>query len=301
MKEKILIVDDDKYISLLLYNFLEEEGFKCDTAEDGLEALEKVSKGNEYDMVLLDFVMPKMNGLEFLAAVKDINPNLSVMMISGYRTRENTLEALRLGAIGFIKKPFSLNDVLSNLRLVFNVSKSKKELGPIISHLNKGKMEFVFKTGEIEPDKISFYLATHLGEMGFISGRRITTVALALNEVLINAIEHGNLELPVNYFVENPGAEKKETVFDLKNERLKDSQYADKKIIINYQFQNDETAVTIADEGPGFDPSTVVDFLISDDLTKTEGCGRGLMLLKYAVDEIRFNEKGNEVTLVIRA
>jgi anti-sigma regulatory factor (Ser/Thr protein kinase) len=162
-------------------------------------------------------------------------------------------------------------------------------------------MEFVFKTGEIEPDKISFYLATHLGEMGFISGRRITTVALALNEVLINAIEHGNLELPVNYFVENPGAEKKETVFDLKNERLKDSQYADKKIIINYQFQNDETAVTIADEGPGFDPSTVVDFLISDDLTKTEGCGRGLMLLKYAVDEIRFNEKGNEVTLVIRA
>jgi DNA-binding response OmpR family regulator len=301
MKEKILIVDDDKYISLLLYNFLEEEGFKCDTAEDGLEALEKVSKGNEYDMVLLDFVMPKMNGLEFLAAVKDINPNLSVMMISGYRTRENTLEALRLGAIGFIKKPFSLNDVLSNLRLVFNVSKSKKELGPIISHLNKGKMEFVFKTGEIEPDKISFYLATHLGEMGFISGRRITTVALALNEVLINAIEHGNLELPVNYFVENPGAEKKETVFDLKNERLKDSQYADKKITINYQFQNDETAVTIADEGPGFDPSTVVDFLISDDLTKAEGCGRGLMLLKYAVDEIRFNEKGNEVTLVIRA
>ena len=301
MKEKILIVDDDKYISLLLYNFLEEEGFKCDTAEDGLEALEKVSKGNEYDMVLLDFVMPKMNGLEFLAAVKDINPNLSVMMISGYRTRENTLEALRLGAIGFIKKPFSLNDVLSNLRLVFNVSKSKKELGPIISHLNKGKMEFVFKTGEIEPDKISFYLATHLGEMGFISGRRITTVALALNEVLINAIEHGNLELPVNYFVENPGAEKKETVFDLKNERLKDSQYADKKITINYQFQNDETAVTIADEGPGFDPSTVMNFLVSDDLTKTEGCGRGLMLLKYAVDEIRFNEKGNEVTLVIRA
>jgi anti-sigma regulatory factor (Ser/Thr protein kinase) len=59
--------------------------------------------------------------------------------------------------------------------------------------------------------------------------------------------------------------------------------------------------VTIADDGPGFDPSTVVDFLISDDLTKAEGCGRGLMLLKYAVDEIRFNEKGNEVTLVIRA
>ena len=137
--------------------------------------------------------------------------------------------------------------------------------------------------------------------MGFIDGRRISTVALAFNEVLINAIEHGNLELPVNYFVENPGSEEKETVFDLKNERLKDSKYADKKIIINYRFHNDETAVTIIDEGPGFDAASVVDYLVSDDTSKSEGCGRGLMLLKYAVDEIRFNEKGNEVTLIIRA
>jgi DNA-binding response OmpR family regulator len=301
MKEKILIVDDDKYITLLLYNFLEDEGFICDTAEDGLEAFEKVSKGNNYDLVLLDFVMPRMNGLEFLAAVKDINPKLPIMMISGYRTRENTLEALRLGAIGFIKKPFSLKDVLTNLKLVFHTSKSKKELGPIIPYLKKGSMEFVFKTGEIEPDKISLYLSTHLGEMGFIEGRRISTVALAFNEVLINAIEHGNLELPVNYFVESLGSEDKETVVDLKNERLRDPQYANKDIIIKYQFHNDEILVTVIDEGPGFDASSVVDFLMDDDKSKTEGFGRGLMLLKHAVDEIRFNEKGNEVTLVIRS
>lgn len=300
MKEKILIVDDDKYIALLLYNFLTEEGFVCDTAEDGLEALEKITKGNDYDMVLLDFVMPRMNGLEFLAAVKDINPSLPVMMISGYRTRENTLDALRLGAIGFIKKPFSLSDVLSNLKLVFTVSKSKKELGPIIPYLRKGSMEFVFKTGALEPDKVSFYLATHLGEMGFIEGRRISTVALAFNEVLINAIEHGNLELPINYFVENPGTEEKETVFDLKNERLKDSAYADKNIIVKYQFHDNQTEVTIIDEGSGFNTASVMDFLINEEKAKAEGCGRGLILLKYAVDEIHFNEKGNEVTLVIK-
>ena len=301
MKEKILIVDDDKYIALLLYNFLEEEGFLCDTAEDGLEALEKISKGNDYDMVLLDFVMPRMNGLEFLAAVKDINSKLPVLMISGYRTRENTLEALRLGAIGFIKKPFSLKDVLTNLKLVFQTAKSKRELGPIIPNLKKGNMEFVFKTGEIEPDKISLYLSTHLGEMGLIEGRRISTVALALNEVLINAIEHGNLELPVNYFVETIGSEEKEAVTDLKNERLKDPEYANKDIIIKYQFHNDEIVLTIIDEGSGFDTASVVEFLMNNDSSGAEGCGRGLMLLKYAVDEIRFNEKGNEVTLVIRS
>ncbi|MFC1592174.1 response regulator [Thermodesulfobacteriota bacterium] len=301
MKEKILIVDDDKYISLLLYNFLDDEGYICETAENGLEALEKVSKGSKYDMVLLDFVMPKMNGLEFLAAVHEINPKLPVMMISGYRTRENTLEALRLGAIGFIKKPFSLNDVLKNLRLVFHTSKSKKELGPIIPYLKKGSMEFVFKTGEIGADKVSLYLATHLGEMGFIEGRRISTVALAFNEVITNAIEHGNLELPVNYFLENPGSEEKESVSDLKNERMKDPEYANKNIVINYQFHNDETRVTVIDEGPGFDTSEVQDFLNSDDTSKADKCGRGLILLKYAVDEVSFNEKGNEVILMIKS
>lgn len=301
MKERILIVDDDKYITLLLHNFLEEEGFICETAENGLEALEKVSKGENYDMVLLDFVMPKMNGLEFLAAAKEINPKLPVLMISGYRTIENTLEALRLGAIGFIKKPFSLKDVLKNLRLVFYTSKSKKELGPIIPNLKRGSMEFVFKTGETEPDKIALYLATHLGEMGFISGRRISTVALAFNEVLLNAIEHGNLELPVNYFLNLPGGEEKEKIVDLKNERIKDPYYVNKNIIVKYQFYDEETEVTIIDEGPGFDTTAVIDFLIRDDASNAEGCGRGIMLLKYAVDEVKFNAKGNEVTLVIRS
>lgn len=302
MKEKILIVDDDKYISLLLYNFLDDEGYLCETADNGLEALERVRKGNSYDMVLLDFVMPRMNGLEFLAAVREINPKLPVMMISGYRTRENTLEALRLGAIGFIKKPFSLKDVLKNMRLVLQASRNKKELGPIIPFLKKGSMEFVFKTDAVEPDKMSLYLATHLGEMGFIEGHRISTVALAFNEVITSAVEHGNLELPVNYFLENPDGEIRESFSDESAERLRTARYADRAVTIRYQCENDETRVSVIDEGPGFDVDSVREFLASrDDSAASDHIGRGLMLIKYAVDEVIFNDKGNEVTLVIRA
>ena len=300
MKERILIVDDDKYISLLLFNFLEDEGYVCDTAENGLEALEKVSKGTKYDLVLLDFVMPKMNGMEFLAAVKEISPKLPVLMISGYRTRENTLEALKLGAIGFIKKPFSLTDVLKNLRLVLHTAKSKKELGPILPYLKRGNMEFVFKTADMSSDKVSLYLATHLGEMGFIEGYRISTVALAFNEVLINAVEHGNLELPVNYFIEGAESDDKESLADLKNQRLKDPRYADRNIVVRYSFENNETSVTISDEGRGFDTARVEQFLAGDGQTMDDGIGRGLVLLKYAVDRVTFNRTGNEVTLLIR-
>jgi DNA-binding response OmpR family regulator len=284
-----------------LYNFLDDEGYLCETADNGLEALERVRKGNSYDMVLLDFVMPKMNGLEFLAAVRDINPKLPVMMISGYRTRENTLEALRLGAIGFIKKPFSLKDVLKNMRLVLQASRSKKELGPIIPFLKKGSMEFVFRTDAVEPDKMSLYLATHLGEMGFIEGHRISTVALAFNEVITNAVEHGNLELPVNYFLEEPGGETRESIADESIERLRTARYADRTITIRYQCENDETRVSVIDEGPGFDVDSVREFLESrDNSAASDHIGRGLILVKYAVDEVRFNDRGNEVTLIIR-
>ncbi len=302
MKERILIVDDDKYISLLLYNFLDDKGYICETAENGLDALERVRKGNPYNMVLLDFVMPQMNGLEFLAAVRETNPELPVMMISGYRTRENTIAALKLGAIGFIKKPFSLNVVLKNLRLALHASRNKQEHGPILSFLKKGSMEFVFKSEQIEPDKVSLYLANHLGEMGFIEGPRISTVALAFSEVITNALEHGNLELPVNYFVENQNDETRQAIEAQKNERLRIAHYADRVITLHYSFQNDETRVTVTDEGPGFDVDSIREFLASGcDTEAANPVGNGLILLKYAVDEVLFNDKGNAVTLIIRS
>jgi len=302
MKERILIVDDDKYISLLLYNFLDDEGYICETAENGLEALERVRKGNPYDMILLDFIMPQMNGLEFLAAMREIDPKLPVMMISGHRTRENTLEALKLGAIGFIKKPFCLNDVLKNLRLVLHAARNKRGQGPIISFLKKGSMEFVFKSAQIEPDKISLYLANHLGEMGFIEGTRISMVALAFNEVITNALEHGSLELPVNYFLENQCGEPKLAIEEQKNKRLSIAHDADRTITLHYQFQNDETRVTVTDEGSGFAVDSIREFLASKDETAaTNNVGNGLILLKHAVDEVLFNDKGNEVTLIIHS
>jgi DNA-binding response OmpR family regulator len=302
MNERILIVDDDKYISLLLYNFLDDEGYLCETAENGLEALERIRKGNTYDMVLLDFVMPQMNGLEFLAAVRETEPALPVMMISGYRTRENTLEALKLGAIGFIKKPFSLNMVLKNLRLVLHASRKKQGQGPIISFLKKGSMEFAFKSGQIEPDKVSLYLANHLGEMGFIEGPRISTVALAFSEVITNALEYGNLELPVNYFLENQGTETRQFIEDQKKERLSIPHFADRVIRLHYSFENDNTRVTVTDEGPGFNVDKIREFLANpSEAAGANYVGPGLILLKYAVDEIIFNDKGNEVTLIIRS
>jgi anti-sigma regulatory factor (Ser/Thr protein kinase) len=78
--------------------------------------------------------------------------------------------------------------------------------------------------------------------------------------------------------------------------------YADRTITLHYRFQNDETRVTVTDEGPGFDVDSIRGFLAASDATAAaNNVGNGLILLKYAVDEVLFNDKGNEVTLVVRS
>jgi len=302
MKKRILIVDDDKYISLLLYNFLDEEGYICETAENGSEALERLNKGSAYDIMLLDIVMPQMNGLECLKAARTINPALPIMMISGHSTHENALEALKLGAIGFIKKPFNLNDLLKKLRLALNADKNQQEQRSIISFLTTGSMKFVFKSSEINPEETSHAIANHLGAMGFIKETRISIIALAFSEVITHALEYGNLELPVNYFLTNQNSQTKLSIEEQKKEQLQNERYAERTIELNIGFQNNKIKLTVTDGGQGFDVSGIREFLATqDEDAAAENVSNGLFLLQYAVDEIIFNDKGNEVTLIIHA
>lgn len=105
-KSKILIVDDEPDIVLILGEFLTEEGFTVFTANNGMQAVDKV-KENPIDLVILDIAMPKMDGIETLRRIKDINPGVAVIMITAYRDAEKVVEAFRLGAYDCIFKPFN--------------------------------------------------------------------------------------------------------------------------------------------------------------------------------------------------
>jgi two-component system response regulator (stage 0 sporulation protein F) len=102
-----MIVDDEPDILLVLGEFLSNEGFKVLTAQDGLQAIEKI-KTFHIDLVLLDMAMPGMNGIDALRELKKLKPGLSVIMITAYRDAEKVVEAFRLGAYDCIFKPFDL-------------------------------------------------------------------------------------------------------------------------------------------------------------------------------------------------
>jgi len=118
MKERrVLIVDDEKNIRFTLPLALEPLGVETDTASDGEEALTKLGE-KEFDLILLDLKMPGIDGIEVLRRVRKIRPDIPVILITAYGTIEDSVEAMKIGALDFISKPFSperIRDLVSRV------------------------------------------------------------------------------------------------------------------------------------------------------------------------------------------
>jgi two-component system, NtrC family, nitrogen regulation response regulator NtrX len=111
----ILIIDDEKAIRKTLSEILSYEGYKIDEAGDGEEGLKKVRE-KEYDVILCDIKMPKIDGIEFLEKAKEVVPDIPIIMISGHGTIETAVEAVKKGAYDYISKPPDLNRLLITIR-----------------------------------------------------------------------------------------------------------------------------------------------------------------------------------------
>ncbi|WP_272986879.1 sigma-54-dependent transcriptional regulator [Leeuwenhoekiella blandensis] len=114
---KILIIEDEAAIRRVLVKILTEENkaYQVEEAEDGLAGMEKI-KDNDYDLVLCDIKMPKMDGVEVLEATKKIKPEIPMVMISGHGDLDTAVNTMRLGAFDYISKPPDLNRLLNTVR-----------------------------------------------------------------------------------------------------------------------------------------------------------------------------------------
>lgn len=110
---KILMCDDSLLVRKKLVNALKEQGFtQLLEAADGEEAIQLCEAHNP-DLVLLDIVMPKKDGLEALEEIKRIRPETHVVMVSSVGTQNNLIRAIKLGAENFLQKPITVNDIIS--------------------------------------------------------------------------------------------------------------------------------------------------------------------------------------------
>ncbi len=112
---RILIVDDDETIRKSLSTVLKEKGYLIDTAESGQEAIIKSEK-EAYNLVLIDIRLPDMDGAHLLTALKETTPKMVKIIITGYPSLQNAIEAVNKGADGYIVKPIKMDELLSMIK-----------------------------------------------------------------------------------------------------------------------------------------------------------------------------------------
>ena len=104
----ILVIDDKESMRQMLAKTLESEGFEVDTARDGEGGLDK-AKEKRFDLILTDLKLPKMDGLEVLSSIKDLDPEVAVIVMTAYGTIETAVQAIKQGAFDFLTKPFDVD------------------------------------------------------------------------------------------------------------------------------------------------------------------------------------------------
>ena len=140
MSGKILIVDDEKLIVKGLKLSFEQEGMSVDTAFDGEEALNKI-KNEEYDVVLLDVMLPKMTGIEVCRAVREFS-GVPIIMLTAKGEDEDKIEGLDMGADDYVTKPFNLKELQARIKAVLRRSdKREKKVAPAPDSVPESRMK----------------------------------------------------------------------------------------------------------------------------------------------------------------
>ena len=158
-KGQILVVDDEHGIRTLLSEVLNIAGFQVTMAADGLDALNQIRK-NKFDLVLLDVNLPKVDGFAILEKIRASAPTQPIIMISARTEKDDVTHGLRLGADDYIRKPFSVEELVlrveNRLRRTSNSEVETFICGPI--ELNELKHQVLFKDQEIELSPTEFNL-----------------------------------------------------------------------------------------------------------------------------------------------
>ena len=289
---EILVVDDaafDRAIAKKVFRAL--GNWHAEYASSGEEALSRMQE-QKFDLILTDLHMPEMDGLELLSEIKKHDCKIPVVVMSSRGSEEAALQALRLGAANYVIKKQMIHDLPKILDSVMRSSRTIRMESAILDHLEQSHFRFVIPNDRELVQAAVSYMQVIAEKFGKLPEADRIRLGICLEESLLNAMIHGNLEVSseLRAVDEGSGYEK---MIEL---RQKQQPYSDRRIEINASFSCNQLRFTILDEGPGFDVSRVPDPTTAENLSKPSG--RGLMLMRIFMDAIEHNETGNQVTLI---
>ena len=279
MAQRVLVVDDDRELQQLVEFALRQEGYEVRQALDAYAGLEIIEQ-EKVDLVLVDVMMPGMDGLEMLSRLRGFNKDLPVIVMTALTTPEAAISALRDQASDFLTKPFDISQLISAVKTAFELAPREIQIEVLSARPEWIELRVPCDLAAIEPlERLMSQLKTDLPQL------TRETVTYAFREMLRNAIEHGGKNDP---------------------SQLVEVGYLRSPRIILYRIKDPGEGFTIEslfrDEGaiaaflnPEGDP------LAHARVREEEGLrpgGFGILIARDLVDEMIYNEKHNEVILI---
>lgn len=293
----VLLIDDDKAVLGMVEEALLLHGMTVHAFSEGEEAIKLIEEpeGPPLDLVISDINMEGMDGFDVINRVKALNPKLPVVLVTGQASLDYAIRAMRMGASNLFHKPLSIRDLAID---VFHLVALHRELRMAEGSLRGLVQEirhFSFRSDELDIPGMVAHLTDRLVPMGFASSSNVDVLGMAYHEALVNALEHGNLEMDSK--LKGDFFSSKDPYTTLLQERMEDNRYASRRVDVMVDATPDRFEVVVTDDGPGFDTEALPE--ISDD-TLSRYCGRGLALIRMIMDEVTHNEKGNQIRMLLR-
>lgn len=287
----LLIIDDDA-ISLRLASGLLRRAFPelrvhvC----DGTNPYGSIARYGP-SLVVTDLYMPGYDGLAIVGELRRTHPDLPVVVMTAQGSEEAAVNALRAGAASYVPKQRLSDELIETVRWVLAARSQRIRHEEAFDYLMSMERYFELPSRSELISPVVGELQSDLRRLEVCPEEDLVRVGVALTETLMNAMIHGNLGLPGKLMEQ--GHAKFRAMVD---ERLKVKPYCDRRVRLWVKANRRRAEFVISDEGEGFVPDELPDPTDPEMILRPHG--RGLLLIRTFMDEVRFNATGNEVTLV---
>lgn len=283
---KILIVEDSPVDRLLITRLLVRPDWETRVASNGQDALKQI-EDDRPDIVITDMQMPEVDGLQLVKQIRENDSSLPIVLVTSKGSETTAIEALRSGATSYSPKSRMRKDLITTIEQVHETAQRMR-----YSHSNefyptpkshvvvlKNDLTLVGPTIENMQSKLPSW-----------SDRDRLQIGMALDEALVNAMHHGNLEMDS---ADREGDDHE--YYELIRQRQTKAPWGSRTVKVEYEFSDQHVCIQVSDEGKGFDPTSVPDPRAPENLHRVSG--RGLFLIRNFMDQVAHNASGNQITM----
>lgn len=284
--KKILVVDDNAVDRHLIGSLLGKvANWEVIYANDGAVALNQVAE-LEPDIVVTDMQMPYVDGLQLVKTIRADYAHIPVMLITSHGSERTAVEALKNGAASYTPKSALSQDLARTVKQVLQMSE---------------RVQGGSDSKQPIPENMAYVLDNDLGLIGPLienlqsslpdwSDRDRLQIGMAIDEALVNAMHHGNLEVDSNL----RDSDESEYYNQIRDRKCQEP-FCQRRVSVQAEFSEQHVCIQISDDGPGFDPSQIDDPTTDDNVQRIGG--RGLFLIKAFMSKVVHNGLGNQITM----